>query len=102
MSRTITNRRIKRILFIQPPAFSWRLNRLNINPNPPMGAAYIAAILEREGYEVGILDQFVEGWFRDPVPPEEDPENIPFCTVERVRLSFKGIAPTLDASNPDD
>jgi len=101
MSGTITNRRIKRILFIQPPAFSWRLNRLDINPNPPMGAAYMAAVLEREGYEVGILDAFVEGWFRDPVPLEDDPENIPFDAVERVGLSFKEIAARIEAFKPD-
>lgn len=33
-----------------------------MNPNPPLGIAYIAAILEQAGYEVRILDAFIEGW----------------------------------------
>jgi len=88
-------------MFIQPPAFSWRLNRLDINPNPPLGAAYIAAVLEREGYEVAILDAFVEGWFRDPVPLEDDPENVPSDAIERVGLSFKEVAARIEAFRPD-
>lgn len=95
------NRKIGRILFIQPPAFSWRLDRRDINPNPPLGAAYIAAVLGRAGYEVGILDAFVEGWFRDPEPLEDDPENVPSDAVERVGLSFKEIAARIEAFKPD-
>lgn len=95
------NRKFRKVLFIQPPAFSWRLNRLDINPNPPLGAAYIAAVLEREGYEVGILDAFVEGWFRDPVALEDDPENVPSDAIERVGLSFKEIAARIAAFRPD-
>lgn len=95
------NRKIRRILFIQPPAFSWRLDRRDINPNPPLGAAYIAAVLEHAGYEVGILDAFVEGWFRDPEPLEDDPENVPSDAVERVGLSFKEIAARIEAFKPD-
>ena len=94
-------RKIKKVLFIQPPAFSWRLNRLDINPNPPLGVAYIAAVLEQEGYEVGVLDAFVEGWSRDPVPLEEDPENVPSDAIERVGLSFREIAARIEAFGPD-
>src|SRR5437660_6313034 len=101
MSRTITNRKIKRILFIQPPAFSWRLNRLDVNPNPPLGAAYIAAVLEREGYDVAILDAFVEGWFRESMTLESDPESVPSDALERVGLSFKEIADRIAAFEPD-
>lgn len=101
MIGALAGRKIKRILFIQPPAFSWRLNRLDINPNPPLGAAYIAAVLEREGYEVGILDAFVEGWFREPVPLEDDPQNVPYDAIERVGLTFKEIAQRIEAFKPD-
>src|SRR3989338_167903 len=95
------NRRLKRILFIQPPAFSWRLDRADINPKPPPGAAYIAAVLEREGYEVGILDAFVEGWFRKAVPLEDDPQNVPSDAIERVGLTFKEIAERIKEFKPD-
>ena len=33
-----------------------------MNPNAPLGLGYIAAVLERDGYDVQILDAFIEGW----------------------------------------
>lgn len=52
---------IQRVLLVQPPAFTNNA-RQDMNPNPPLGIAYIAAILEQAGYEVRILDAFIEGW----------------------------------------
>jgi len=95
------SRQIKRILFIQPPAFSWRVNRIDVTPNPPLGAAYIAAVLEQQGYEVGILDALVEGWFREPVPLEDNPKDIPQGVTERVGLAFKEITERIVAFRPD-
>ena len=95
------NRKLKRVMFVQPPAFSWRLNRLDVNPNPPLGTAYIAAVLEREGYEVAILDAFVEGWFRESTTLEFDPANVPSDALERVGLSFKEIADRIATFKPD-
>lgn len=54
-------RPLRRVLLIQPPAFSNNL-RGDMTPNAPMGLGYIAAVLEREGYEVQILDALIEGW----------------------------------------
>ena len=52
---------LRKVVLIQPPAFSNNL-RTDMNPNAPLGIAYIAATLERDGYEVKMLDAFIEGW----------------------------------------
>ena len=52
--------KIKRVMLVQPPVFALK-NKSDINPNVPLGLAYIAAVLEREGYEIKILDAFIEG-----------------------------------------
>jgi radical SAM superfamily enzyme YgiQ (UPF0313 family) len=57
-------RQIHKILLVQPPAFSNNL-RTDMNPNMGLGIGYIAATLEREGYEVKVLDAFIEGWDRE-------------------------------------
>ena len=54
-------KKIERILLVQPPATSFILG--DITPNMPLGLAYIAAVLEGQGYDVRILDTLVEGWF---------------------------------------
>jgi len=51
---------IKKILLIQPPAFALK-DKSDMNPNAPLGIAYIGSVLEAAGYEVMILDAFVEG-----------------------------------------
>ena len=53
--------KIKKALLILPPVFtSTRL--LDVNPLPPLGLAYIGAVLEARGIEVRIFDALVEGW----------------------------------------
>ncbi|MDD1665012.1 MAG: B12-binding domain-containing radical SAM protein [Methanomicrobiales archaeon] len=53
--------RIHRCLLFSPPAFSSR-KQLDINPAPPLGLGYIAAVLEGMGKEVRIVDCLLEGW----------------------------------------
>jgi magnesium-protoporphyrin IX monomethyl ester (oxidative) cyclase len=48
------------LLFI-PPAFTFEDN-LDINPVPPLGLAYIGAVLEDAGIEVKVFDCLMEGW----------------------------------------
>lgn len=50
----------KAILFI-PPAFVPK-DGIDINPLPPLGLGYIAAIMEKYGIEVKIFDCLIEGW----------------------------------------
>jgi len=53
--------RIKKALLILPPVFT-STKVLDVNPLPPLGLAYIGAILEERGIEVKIFDALVEGW----------------------------------------
>ncbi|MDD1675046.1 MAG: B12-binding domain-containing radical SAM protein, partial [Methanomicrobiales archaeon] len=52
---------INRCLLFSPPAFSSR-RLLDINPAPPLGLGYIAAVLEGMGKVVRIVDCLLEGW----------------------------------------
>lgn len=83
--------RLKKILLIQPPAFSNNA-RTDMNPNAPLGIAYVAAMLERERFNVEILDAFIEGWDQD-VRINED--------KIRVGLTFEQIREIVVRTNPD-
>jgi len=83
--------RIQKILLIQPPAFSNNL-RGDMNPNAPLGLGYIAAMLEREGYGVSILDAFIEGWDQESRINEEK---------ILVGLTFEQIQDVVRRENPD-
>lgn len=55
---------IKKILLIEPPVTrpsDFSAKRVRIGVVPPLGLAYIAAVLEKNGYEVKILDCLIEG-----------------------------------------
>jgi len=82
---------LKKILLIQPPAFS-NNDRGDMNPNAPLGIAYIAAILEREQFDVQILDAFIEGWEQETRINEEK---------ILVGLSFDQIKEFIAKMNPD-
>lgn len=56
---------VKRVLLIEPfvsrpPAYS--AAKVRVSPFLPLGLAYLAAILRRDGYEVAILDALMEGF----------------------------------------
>src|SRR3990172_2644123 len=82
---------IKKILFITPPAFTFK-NYLDINPLPPMGPGYIAAILGKEGYDTSIIDSLAMGWENHEIIDEN---------IIRVGLSFKEIAEIIDRYKAD-
>jgi len=90
-SSLISNRDINKVLLIQPPAFTnnWRAD---ITPNPPLGVAYIAAVLEQENYDVSILDAFIEGW-DNSIRISED--------KLLVGLSYEEIYNKIEAISPD-
>lgn len=83
--------KLHRVLLIQPPAFSNNY-RGDMNPNAPLGLGYIAAVLEREGYQVSILDAFVEGWDQEI---RINSEKI------LVGLTFDQIREVVREANPD-
>jgi len=55
------NNKIKKVLLFIPPAFTLK-NSLDINPLPPLGLGYIAAVLQQQGVEVKIVDTLMMGW----------------------------------------
>lgn len=62
-------RSFNKVLLVQPPFTIFRFEPKGADP--PLGLAYIAAVLEREGYELQILDAVVEGFGH-----EESRENL--------------------------
>lgn len=82
---------LKRILLIQPPAFC-NNQRGDMMPHPPLGIAYIGAMLERCGYEVKILDCLIEGWTTET---RVGPEKL------LVGLSFDEIRAFIRTYDPD-
>lgn len=50
----------KTLLFI-PPA-NCHTDKIDVNPLPPLGLAYIGAVLEKQGVEVKIFDCLLEGY----------------------------------------
>ena len=55
---------IKKVLLIEPPSTrpaDFGADKVRIGIVPPLGLAYIAAVLEKKGFEIKILDSIVEG-----------------------------------------
>ena len=81
---TMGNKKIRKVLLIQPPAFCNNF-RGDMNPNVPLGIGYIAATLEKAGYDVRMLDAFVEGWDREArVTPEMLRVGLPFEEIKEI------------------
>jgi len=83
-------RKIKKVLLIQPPFTIERT--IPKGAQPPLGLAYIAAILEQNGYIVNIIDAIVEGFDSDAKVDEK-----------RIRygLSFNELKERIRKSSPD-
>lgn len=60
-------KKIERILFLNPPRIILK-ERERKRVDLPLGLAYIAAMLEREGFEVHALDTLLEGFDTDQEP----------------------------------
>ena len=91
LTHIVERKNISKILLIQPPAFC-NNQRDDMNPNAPLGIAYVASSLESKGYNVEILDAFIEGW---TVEERVDKERL------RVGLSFDTIETYISNYNPD-
>jgi radical SAM superfamily enzyme YgiQ (UPF0313 family) len=63
-----------------------------MTPNAPLGIGYIAAALEREGYQVQVLDALIEGWNQETRLTDEK---------IRVGLTFAEIREAISAIAPD-
>ena len=62
-----------------------------MNPNAPLGLGYIAAMLEREKYDVSIIDAFIEGWDQDVRINEE--KILVGLTFEQIQERVRKVDP---------
>ena len=83
--------KIKKVLLIVPPAVTF-IGARDINPLPPIGMGYLAAIGEKMGLEVRILDCLIRGWNREEKVSE---------TLVRVGLSDEEIKRHISDFDPD-
>lgn len=82
---------ISRVLLFMPPAITNKA-LIDINPAPPLGLGYIAAVLESMGIEVKIIDCLLDGWNnRVPVSPD----------IIRIGLSEEQIGKIIREFHPD-
>jgi magnesium-protoporphyrin IX monomethyl ester (oxidative) cyclase len=86
-------RKIRRVLFIYPPLTTHTdYATESKGTHPPIGISYIAALLERDGLEVGIIDAVVEGYYHEE--PLGD-------NIIRYGLSFDDITSRVAEFKPD-
>lgn len=85
------SKKIKKVFLLTPPAFTFR-NMRDINPIPPMGLGYIAAMLERRAVEVKIFDSLIEGFDKEEGVSDE---------IVRVGASFQQIEEQIRQFSPD-
>lgn len=83
---------IKKILLIQPPYTIHKAEPKGCQP--PLGLAYIAAVLEQNGFDVKILDSIVEGF---GIEVDESKEN----DLIRYGLEFDDIEKIISGYAPD-
>jgi radical SAM superfamily enzyme YgiQ (UPF0313 family) len=75
-----------KVLLLNPPARQQTAESLVV---PPLGLAYLAAVLKKAGYQVAIKDAFAEGW--------SWPDLERFLKAERPRiLGLSSMTPIVD------
>ena len=84
---------VKKLLLMFPPAYTLK-NKRDINPLPPLGIGLLAAVAEKKGYEVKILDCLMEGWEHEE-PSHANPD------IVRVGLSDEQIQAQVREFAPD-
>src|SRR4030067_2801064 len=96
-----------RILLLNPPMHYGVYNeagRLYVDTSyPPLGLGYLAAVLEREGYEVGLLD-LVDTSFEDveKIIRKEKPRVLGVsCNITELRWSAFRIAQIAKVVDPN-
>lgn len=88
MSRVIA---VKNIILISPPAHTFAGN-FDINPLPPMGMGYLAAVLREYGFNVKIIDSLGRGWhIRNLLRPG----------IIKIGLTDKMISREIDSFKPE-
>jgi len=84
-------KKFKKALLFVPPAYSFQDN-LDINPLPPLGLGYIAAVIQNQGVEVRIVDALMLGW-HNRIKVQDN--------IIRIGLSFEDIEEIINEYAPD-
>lgn len=84
---------IKKILLIVPPV-TVTPDKRNFNVNFPTGLAYIAASLEKKGYDVKVLDAVAEGYSNQVLTDGRTP-------MLQIGMSFECISEYVKTISPD-
>jgi radical SAM superfamily enzyme YgiQ (UPF0313 family) len=87
-----STRRVQRIMLIAPPATLYKSDLPRCTY--PLGLGYIAAVLEKNDYDVAILDCLVEG-YHQAKPLEDDSRFVTYG------LDYTQIAQRISAFGPD-
>lgn len=84
-------KKIRKVLLLTPPAFTFGKMR-DINPVPPLGLGYIAAVLEQKDIEVKIFDSLIEGVYQEELISQD---------IIRIGASFEQIEEQVKLFSPD-
>ena len=85
--------KVNKVLLLFPPAYTIKSSR-DINPLPPIGIGLLAAVLEKNRYQVNVLDCLIRGWNQE----EETSAN---KDVVRVGLTDDQITEYIKEYQPD-
>lgn len=83
--------KVNKVLLFIPPAVTFN-DDIDINPLPPLGLAYLGAVLEKNGIQVKIVDSLAEGW-NNRIKINDN--------IIRIGLSFEQIGKIINDFNPD-
>jgi len=92
--------------FISPAAFREDLNKKSepVSSWPPLGILYIATVLEKEGFEVSLLDQAAKGYTIDETVKwvrKENPDVIGFSTLASSGRTAAVLSGEVKKENPE-
>lgn len=88
---SVSSKKINKILLIVPPAYVYKGTK-DINPIPPVGLAYIGAVLKNNSRRVMIIDCLAEGW--DTITPVDE-------NIERIGLTLEETEKRIRDFSPD-
>ncbi|MBX5327665.1 MAG: B12-binding domain-containing radical SAM protein [Candidatus Bathyarchaeia archaeon] len=92
--------------FISPAAFREDLNKKSepVSSWPPLGILYIATVLEKEGFEVSLLDQAAKGYTIDETVKwvrKENPDVVGFSTLASSGRTAAVLSGEVKKENPE-
>lgn len=82
-----------KILLLNPPAILPRNQKDMDLFYPPLGLMYIAAVLEKNGYDVSIIDAHIEGW--EKINKFDEKKNYGGITYDEIKERIENLKPDI-------